>query len=119
MSIVLIVGLCLFVFGCAHTNKRSHEDMLKYGIKLAKAGYWHEAAYHWRQILNEDPDNVAALNNLAIAAETEGYPRESHNALAKALELRPDSKPIRKNLMALEIRFKEEIVPKKEQNDEK
>ncbi len=117
-GILLLISSCFLSYGCAHKANRTDEDMLKYGIKLAKADYWHEAAFHWRRILDKDPDNVAALNNLAIAAESEGYPREAYAALKKALSLRPDSREIKKNLIALEKRFRSETASEKEKTNE-
>lgn len=94
----IVTTLCL---GCAHYQPRTHKDLVNYGVRLAQKGYWHEAAVHWRMVLETDPQNIAALNNLAIAAEVEGYPEKAEKILLQAQNLRTDSDVIRRNLAAL------------------
>ncbi len=89
--------------------------MVDYGIRLAQKGYWHEAAIHWRMVLETDPGNVAALNNLAVAAEVEGYPEKAEQGFQQALRLRPDSRIIQLNLGALSHREEDEST--RPQND--
>ncbi len=101
---LLTVGGVLWILGCAHHQPRTSDDMIEYGVHLAENGYWHEAAVRWRMVLETEPENVAALNNLAIAAEFENHPEEALHALQKALQLRPDSKIIKKNIESLQKR---------------
>ena len=83
----LILMMVLGLWGCAHHKVRTHDDMIRYGIELAEKGYWREAAVHWRKVLEEDPDNVAALNNLGVAAEIKNHPEEGRKFFIAALNL--------------------------------
>ncbi len=104
--------ILLFIFegmtGCAVHRHRTPRDLVDYGIRLAEKGYWHEAAIHWRIVLEADPGNVAALNNLAVAAEVEGYPEKAEQGFHQALKLRPDSRILKLNLGALSHREENE-----------
>jgi Flp pilus assembly protein TadD len=114
--------LCMSVLaGCAIHHPRTNDDLIRFGIKLARMGYWHEAAVHWRMVIEEDPENAAALNNLAVAAEVEGFSERARQGYEKALKLRPDSEYIKKNLGAIERRASDETTraPEKKDSNEK
>ncbi|MBN1552343.1 hypothetical protein JW979_12795 [bacterium] len=99
----LTVCLCVVVFvSCAHHRERTNKDVISYGIKLAKNDLWEEAAVHWKKVLENDPNNVAALNNLAIAAEVEGYMERAEQIISKAYKLKPDSEIVKKNAVAIQ-----------------
>ncbi|MBN1880178.1 hypothetical protein JW823_08710 [bacterium] len=103
---IVMVGL-LLITGCACHHPRTHEDLIRYGVTLAENGYWNEAGMQWRMVLNEDPNNVAALNNLGIAAEVLDSIDTASRFLNKAQHLRPDDKQIRKNIKSLQQRLSE------------
>ena len=103
--------------GCAYHHKRTDTDLIKFGIELAEKGYWHEAAIQWRMVLNEDPSNVAALNNLGIAAEVDGQPQEARKLLMAALQHRPDDLQIKRNIVSVKEREDKENT--RETDDEK
>lgn len=115
---ILLAGLAAAVAfsmtGCVHRNPRTHEDRIRYGVSLAEKGYWTEAGMQWRIVLNEDPDNVAALNNLGIAAEVLEGIETATRFIEKAYRLRPDDKHIESNLKSLQKR----IVDQKNGGDE-
>jgi Flp pilus assembly protein TadD len=45
---------------------------VRFGIDVARRGLWREARFRFEKACLLDPDNAAALNNLAIALEQEG-----------------------------------------------
>jgi tetratricopeptide (TPR) repeat protein len=104
------VILLLLLIGCSHLKVRTDDDMIRYGIELSRKGYWRDAAIHWRMVLDKDPNNAAAINNLAVAAEYEGLTENARQGYAKALSLRPSSVFIQKNLEALNERQNSEIT---------
>lgn len=118
IPVSLFIFFCAFVLfcGCAHHAKRTHDDLIRYGIELAEKGYWTEAAVQWRRVLEEDPENAAALNNLGVAAEIESHPEDARKLLSAALNLRPDSQRIKQNLVS--IREREEKESSREKTDE-
>jgi Flp pilus assembly protein TadD len=101
-----IAGITTIVFsGCAHKRPRTHNDLLQYGVKLAEAGYWQEAAAQWKLVLREDPDNPAALNNLGVALEYFENFDDAEDYFEKAHNIRPDDKLIQRNRKALQNRL--------------
>ncbi len=104
----LITGSLLAVSGCVYNQPRTHEDLIRYGVILAEKGYWSEAGMQWRMVLNEDPENVAALNNLGIAAEVLDGLDTADKFLIKALSLRPDDEQIKRNVKLIRQRSVEQ-----------
>lgn len=100
--------------GCMIRQTRKPADLIRFGVSLAEKGYWNEAAYYWRIVLDQDPENVAALNNLGVAAEVEECPDRARTLIGEALNLRPDSRLIRKNLQAMDRRKHDETTRKEE-----
>lgn len=98
------------ISGCAYHHQRTHGDLIRYGIELAQKGYWTEAAVQWRLVLEEDPTNAAALNNLGVAAEIDSHPEEARALLYTALKERPEDKHIRQNLASVKDRENQEAT---------
>src|SRR5262249_36227512 len=48
------------------------KGQLKYGVRAAREAHWDEAIYRWRRVLQLDPKNLMAHNNLAVAYEQTG-----------------------------------------------
>ena len=108
--VITLLIMMTGISGCVHHQKRSTEDLLSYGVRLAQKGYWHEAAIRWRKVAELDPGNIAAWNNLAIAAEAEGYPDRAKQLYDKALALDPGARYILKNIEALKQRSIDETT---------
>jgi len=115
----ILLVLTVVISGCAHHGSRTHDDLIKYGIDLAQKGYWHEAAVHWRMVLNEDPENVAALNNLAVAAEVSNHMEEAEHLFTIALNYRSEDIHIRRNFVSLKERGEKENVQESEDEEAK
>ena len=100
-------GIYVFYFiaiflipGCVHRRTRTVSDLVSYGVHLAQLGCWDEATIHWKLALKADPDNFAALNNLAVAAENKDEFGLSKQLLTRSLQIKPTS-GARKNLKSL------------------
>jgi Flp pilus assembly protein TadD len=63
------------------------EDEVRFGIDVARRGLWREARFRFEKAVHQDPDNAAALNDLAIALEQEGEFDGAREAYARALKL--------------------------------
>jgi Flp pilus assembly protein TadD len=68
----------------AHSDEL--EDTLQFGNLAAKRGLWSEAAFRWKRVLQLDPNNGRALNNLAVAYEREGKFEEARRYYEAALK---------------------------------
>lgn len=121
MVISLILGLIsLGLTSCAHKPPRTPRHLVRYGIELAEAGYWKEAQKQWEMVLRKDPENVAALNNLAVISELTSDFAAAQELLEKAIGLRPDDTRIKHNLNALHQRINDQNnQEKKDENSNK
>ena len=70
----------------------SSGDEVQFGIEVARRGLWREARFRFEKAVLLDPDNAAALNNLAIALEQEGEFEKAREAYERALKL--DQQPL-------------------------
>ena len=55
------------------------------------------AIFRWKQVVNIDPDNASAYNNLGVGYEAMGKIVEAESAYQRATELEPNSKYYRIN----------------------
>ena len=65
----------------------SSGDEVQFGFVAARRGLWREARFRFQKAVLLDPDNAAALNNLAIALEQEGEFEKAREASERALNL--------------------------------
>jgi Flp pilus assembly protein TadD len=65
----------------------SSADEVRFGIDVARRGLWREARFRFEKAVQQDPDNAAALNDLAIALEQEGEFDRAREAYERALKL--------------------------------
>ena len=72
-------------------------EELEFGREAAAAGLWNEAIFRWEKVLEEQPENSKATNNLAVAYETVGNFAKAEELYKRALDLNENSPDIRKN----------------------
>ena len=92
LYILLFLVLTFSVVGCGVHSGSLIEEYNDFGVKCAKMGLWDEAIMRWKRIVEIDPNNAKAHNNLGVAYESK---RELDAALAEyrmAMELDPDNR---------------------------
>lgn len=72
-------------------------EELQFGREAAQFELWNEAIFRWEKVLHEAPQNVEALNNLAVAYESVGNYAKADELYKTALEIDEDSRAVRKN----------------------
>ena len=80
------------------------KDMLE-AVRAQQSGRLDEAADAYRRILEADPKEADALNNLGIIFAQRGDFAAASDCLARALEVRPDSSETRSNLANLYVKL--------------
>ncbi|HID56553.1 TPA: tetratricopeptide repeat protein [Candidatus Poribacteria bacterium] len=94
--------------GCG-ARRNLIEEYNDFAIRAAKAGLWREAAFRWEKIVQINPKNAKAHNNLAVAYEALGRYDDAEREYRKALELDPANKAIQRNYIRFKrIRLREE-----------
>jgi len=71
---------------------------MAFGRKAAMSGLWNEAIFRWEKVIEAQPQNPDALNNLAVAYESVGAYDKAGELYERALALDEDSQAIRRNL---------------------
>jgi Flp pilus assembly protein TadD len=103
-------------------------DQLDYGRKAAEFGLWNEAIFHWEKVVEADPQNSNATNNLAVAYESVGAYDKAEALYRSALDLNEDNAEIRKNMKRFrsfyrkhkrQLAREEQIKAKRKQRKEK
>jgi Tfp pilus assembly protein PilF len=84
----------LFFYSCAGNKYSSEFD---FANKLAQRGLWKEAQIRWQKILDSGKKSASLYNNIAIAFENMGKPKEAEKAYKKALALSPNNSRIKSN----------------------
>jgi len=97
------VGLSL-VFGCAGPRLA---DQVGFGVWAADKELWDEAVFRWQKVLVQDPQSVAAHNNLAVAYEKKRLWEDARKEYETALKLAPDNPWVKLNFK----NFKDNLAP--------
>jgi Tfp pilus assembly protein PilF len=79
---------------------------MEFGKDAARFDLWREAIFRWEQVVEKQPDNPAAVNNLAVAYESIGDYEKAREFYQNAVELDEDSASIRRNLRRFESFYK-------------
>ena len=77
-----------------------------FAIRAAQAQLWNEAIFRWKQVINIDPDDAKAHNNLGVAYEAVGSMDEAVTAYQRAAELEPGNKYYRLNYRRCRIHLR-------------
>jgi tetratricopeptide (TPR) repeat protein len=105
-AVALAFAALTLAFGCPGPRLA---DQVGFGIWAADNDLWDEAIFRWKKVLDQDPQSVAAHNNLAVAYEKKGRWEEARKEYEAALKLAPDNPWVRLNLK----NFKENLEPEK------
>jgi Flp pilus assembly protein TadD len=77
--------------------EESSGRQVDFGLKVAQKGLWQEARFRFERAVELDPQNAAALNDLAVALEQMGEFDAARKAYERALELKPGDMYIQQN----------------------
>ncbi len=106
LAFIAILG-CLILSGCAMLRDTSQTEAYnRFAIRAAQAQLWNEAIFRWKQVINIDPDDSKAHNNLGVAYEAVGNMDEALAAYQRAAELEPDNKYYRLNYRRCRIHLR-------------
>ena len=117
--IAILVSLTLS--GCAAFRDTSQTEAYnRFAIRAAQAQLWNEAIFRWKQVINVDPDDAKAHNNLGVAYEAVGNIDAAIAAYQRAAELEPGNKYYRLNYRRCRINlrrsgFEDEDAPQPEE----
>ena len=105
MSIAILA--CLILSGCAgFRDVNQIEAYNQFAIRAAQAQLWNEAVFRWKQVIDVDPGNSKAYNNLGVAYEALGNMDEAVAAYQRATELEPGNKYYRLNYRRCRIHIR-------------
>ena len=89
--------LLLSVIGCGISNDKLIEQYNDFAIRSAQANLWNEAILRWQRIIEIEPKNAKAHNNLGVAYEAMERFDEALTEYEKAIELDPGNEAYRRN----------------------
>jgi len=81
----------------AAEDKSEAARQMSFGVKMALAGSWNEAAFRFGKAVQADPGNAFAQNDLGVALESVGEYEKALASYTKAQELEPRNEKIREN----------------------
>jgi len=93
---VILAWLCLLLAPVSAPQATS-ADEVRFGVEVARKGLWQEARFRFERAVLLDPENAAALNNLAVAFEEQGEFAKAREAYEKALQFKPKDAYIQQN----------------------
>ncbi|HEY0591832.1 MAG TPA: tetratricopeptide repeat protein [Thermoanaerobaculia bacterium] len=101
-KVVLVVTLAMAaasLTGCSsrRLDLTQSSTQMQFGVKMARANLWREALFRFERAVQIDPENAAALNNLAVAYEGIGEFEKARDAYARALKVDKSNQHIQKN----------------------
>ena len=98
---------CLILSGCALSRDVDQiEAYNQFAIRAAQAQLWNEAVFRWKQVINVDPEDAKAYNNLGVAYEALGDIDEAVAAYQRATALEPSNKYYRLNYRRCRIHIR-------------
>ena len=105
--VFIAIFVCLTLSGCAMFRDTSQTEAYnRFAIRAAQAQLWNEAIFRWKQVINVDPDDSKAHNNLGVAYEAVGNMDAAVAAYQRAAELEPDNKYYRLNYRRCRIHLR-------------
>ena len=103
----IAIFTCIILFGCAGLRDTNQTEAYnRFAIRAAQAQLWNEAVFRWKQVIDVDPKNSQAYNNLGVAYEALGNTDEAVAAYQRATELEPDNKYYRLNYRRCRIHIR-------------
>ena len=105
--IPIAILIFLVLPGCAAFRDTSQTEAYnRFAIRAAQAQLWNEAIFRWKQVINVDPEDSKAHNNLGVAYEAVGNINDAIAAYQRAAELEPGNKYYRLNYRRCRIHLR-------------
>ncbi len=109
----LPMALAALLGGCsANRPAAAAGAQLTFGIEMARRGLWNEALFRFERARLEQPGDVRAANNLAVAYEAVGRFDEALAAYRAALTAEPGNRVLKQNYSRF-LEFYQAFKPKK------
>ena len=106
LAVITIVAF-LTLPGCTVFRDTSQTEAYnQFAIRAAQAQLWNEAIFRWKQVINIDPDDSKAHNNIGVAYEAVGNMDAALTAYRRAAELEPDNRYYRLNYRRCRIHLR-------------
>ena len=97
VPLIVLASGALLASAAMLAADESADRQIDFGLKVAQKGLWQEARFRFERAAKADPQNAAALNDLAVALEQMGDFAGARQAYEKALELKPNDTYIQQN----------------------
>ena len=94
---LFFIVVLLSTIGCGISNDKLIEQYNDFAIRSAKANLWNEAILRWQRIIEIEPNNAKAHNNLGVAYEAMERFDEALAEYEKAIELDPGNDVYQRN----------------------
>ena len=105
--VAITIVAFLMLSGCAVFRDTPQTDAYnRFAIRAAQAQLWNEAIFRWKQVINIDPDDSKAHNNLGVAYEATGDMDAALVAYRRATALEPDNRYYRLNYRRCRIHLR-------------
>ena len=110
---VLALVLLGAAAGCASSGSKADSgDQLAFGVEMARRGLWGEALFRFEKVCAAAPNDVRALNNLAVSYEAVGRFEDALATYRAAVAASPDNRPLKQNYSRF-LEFYQAFKPKK------
>lgn len=117
--ICLVISFLIVLSGCGISpDKVSVNQYNDFGVRSAESKLWNEAIFRWNQVLDIDPQNAKAHNNLGVAFEALGKIDEALESYKHATELDSNSKYYRFNYRKCRLQVERNKSEPAAQSDE-
>lgn len=113
----VLIGAAIFQGSCVRDHYPTAADELQFALFAASQGLWKEARFRFENLVQRNPNNVQAHNNLAVALEALGLFAEAEAEYVRAINLDPNNDYIKENFRNLRQILKEKNKEKTPEKD--
>ena len=117
--VVFILTFPFFTLACANSQKNAtvaHYN--QFAIRAAELELWNEAIFRWKRVLEIQPQNAQAHNNLGVAYEATGKIDQAIESYKRATKLKPDNKFYRYNYRKCRLHVQRNRIKSSDVEDE-
>jgi len=97
------LAFSFFIVGCGTSNSKLIQKYNDFAIKSGKAGLWREAMFRWQRVIEIDPKNAKAHNNLGVAYEALERFDEALAEYDEAISAEPDNEIYHENRLKCKL----------------